>query len=287
MREHTRIHPRTDRWGVRDRGHAAGLGPAQLGRGSGFRSPATGALAGVRGLLGVVCVHRGDLDRASRVDERGPLRQPPFLERTLVFLLFVSMIPWPTELAASHIREGGSAARAVAALYAAVMMLMGLSMAGSWRYLMRHEQLVVATARPAMAAGTRRALLGALAYRPALILAPLAPAVSLALDAVIAVYFAVSRSEVPWLVHAAALHGNQPKEPDGPSLRTTNHPRCWPARSRASVGLRFDSLTPRSGSKSAPTPLDERAAFAPRWSCPGFDDSWTLPVVSRGNSATP
>ena len=54
-----------------------------------------------------------------------------FLERTLLFLLFVSIIPWPTALAAEHICQGGSSARAVAVLYAATMMLMGLSIAFS------------------------------------------------------------------------------------------------------------------------------------------------------------
>jgi TMEM175 potassium channel family protein len=154
--------------------------------------------------IGVIWIeHHGMMSAVRYIDRR-------FLERTLAFLLFVSIIPWPTELAAGHIRDSGSAARTVAALYAAVMMLMGLTMAASWRYLVRHEQLVVTTARSAMAAGARRALLGALAYVPALILAPLTPAVSLILDAVIAVYFAASKSEVPGLVHAAALSDNPP-----------------------------------------------------------------------------
>jgi uncharacterized membrane protein len=158
--------------------------------------------------IGVIWIeHHGMMSAVRYINRR-------FLERTLVFLLFVSVIPWPTELAASHIRDGGSAARTVALLYAAVMMLMGLSMAASWRYLLRHEQLVAPTARPAMVAGAQRALLGALAYIPALILAVLAPSASLGLDAVIAVYFAASRSEVPGLIHAAALRGDDSTHPD-------------------------------------------------------------------------
>jgi TMEM175 potassium channel family protein len=148
---------------------------------------------------------RADLGRASRHDERGALRQPAVLERTLIFLLFVSIIPWPTALAAEHIRQGGEAARAVALLYAATMMLMGLSMAFSWRYLREHEQLIAEPARPAMPAGARRALLGSLAYVPAIAFALLVPVVSLAIDAAIAIYFALSRSEVPGLVYNAAL----------------------------------------------------------------------------------
>jgi uncharacterized membrane protein len=154
--------------------------------------------------IGVVWIeHHGMMSSVRFVNRR-------FLERTLLFLLFVSIIPWPTALAAEHVRDGGTAARAVALLYAVTMMLMGLSMALSWRYLTRHEQLVYEPARPAMRAGARRALLGALAYLPAIALAPLLPAGSLVLDAAIAVYFAVSKSEVPGLIHQAALKDEQP-----------------------------------------------------------------------------
>ncbi|MGO9751410.1 MAG: TMEM175 family protein [Solirubrobacteraceae bacterium] len=128
-----------------------------------------------------------------------------FLERTLLFLLFVSIIPWPTALVAEHIRAGGTSARVVALLYAATMMLMGLSMAFGWRYLATHDQLVAQPARGAIPAGARRALLGALAYIPAVVFAVLVPAISLAVDAAIAVYFALSRSEVPGLIYRAGL----------------------------------------------------------------------------------
>jgi uncharacterized membrane protein len=149
--------------------------------------------------IGIVWIeHHGMMSAVRYVNRR-------LLERTLLFLLFVSIIPWPTALAAEHIRDGGTPARVVALLYAVTMMLMGLSMAASWRYLARHEQLVAEPARAAMPGGARRALLGALAYVPAIVLAPLVPAVSLLLDAVIAVYFAVSKSEVPGLIHRAAI----------------------------------------------------------------------------------
>jgi len=128
-----------------------------------------------------------------------------FLERTLIFLLFVSIIPWPTALAAEHIRQGGAAARAAALLYAATMMLMGLSMAFSWRYLAEHEQLLAEPARPAMPAGARRALMGSLAYLPAIVFALLVPPVSFAIDAAIALYFALSKNELPGVMYEAGL----------------------------------------------------------------------------------
>jgi uncharacterized membrane protein len=149
--------------------------------------------------IGIVWIeHHGMMSAVRYVNRR-------LLERTLVFLLCVSIIPWPTALVAEHIRDGGTPARVAAVLYAVTMMLMGLSMAASWRYLARHQQLVADPARAAMTGGARRALLGALAYVPAIVIAPLVPAASLLLDAVIAVYFAVSKTEVPGLIHRAAI----------------------------------------------------------------------------------
>jgi uncharacterized membrane protein len=152
--------------------------------------------------IGIVWIeHHGMMSAVRYVNRR-------FLERTLLFLLFVSIIPWPTALAAEHIQEGGTPARVVAVLYAVTMMLMGLSMALSWRYLARHEQLVAEPARAAMAGGARRALLGAVAYVPAIAIAPFVPVASLVLDAAIAVYFALSRSDVPGLIHRAAIENS-------------------------------------------------------------------------------
>ncbi len=128
-----------------------------------------------------------------------------FIERTLLLLLFVSVIPWPTALAAQYVREGGASEQTAAFLYAATMMLMGLSMTLGWRYLNGHPDLVAEQARPAFPAGARRALLASLTYLPALFLAFLEPAASFLLDAAIAAYFAASRTEVPALIHRAAL----------------------------------------------------------------------------------
>ena len=79
-----------------------------------------------------------------------------FLERTLAFLLFISVIPWPTALAANYADHGFPEARAAAILYAATMLMMGLSFAWGWRYLSAHPELVAEPARSAFPAGTRR-----------------------------------------------------------------------------------------------------------------------------------
>ncbi len=105
-----------------------------------------------------------------------------FLERTLVFLLFISIIPWPTALAADYADQAVPEARAVAVLYAATMLMMGLTLACGWRYLATHPGLVAESARSAFPAGARRALLGSLVYLVAVAVAFLSPAASFAIE---------------------------------------------------------------------------------------------------------
>jgi len=62
---------------------------------------------------------------------------------------------------------------------------------------------VAAPARVAFPAGMRRALLGGLVYLVAIVVAFISPALSFAIDALVAVYFALSRSQVPGLIHRA------------------------------------------------------------------------------------
>jgi len=143
--------------------------------------------------------HHGMMGAVTAIDRR-------FLERTLVFLLFVSIIPWPTALAADYVDARSHDARTAAILYAATMLMMGLSFAWSWRYLRTHPDLVAASARPAFAAGTRRALVGSLVYVVAIVAALVSPLASFALDAAVALYFAVSRSDVPGLIITSSPH---------------------------------------------------------------------------------
>jgi uncharacterized membrane protein len=147
--------------------------------------------------IGVLWIeHHGMMSAVRSINRR-------FLERTLIFLLFVSIIPWPTALAASY--ADTDQARPAAILYATVMMLMGLSFAAGWRYLTAHPQLVSEPARGAFPAGTRRAMIGGLVYLIAIAVAIVSPTASFGVDAAIAIYFAVSKSEVPGLIHQAAL----------------------------------------------------------------------------------
>lgn len=145
--------------------------------------------------------HQGMMSAVRHVNRR-------FLERTLLFLLFVSIIPWPTALAAEY-ADRGSQAEVAAVLYAAVMLLMGLSFSLGWRYLADHADMVAEPARAALGKGTRRAMLGGLLYVAAIAVAFLSSTASFAIDGLIAVYFALTRSEVPALIHRAARAGQE------------------------------------------------------------------------------
>ncbi len=87
------------------------------------------------------------------------------------------------------------------------MLMMGLTFAWGWRYLTLHTELVAEPARAAFPAGTRRALLGGLVYLLAIAVAFVNPLTSFAIDAVVAIYFAVSKSEVPGLMVKATSAG--------------------------------------------------------------------------------
>jgi uncharacterized membrane protein len=148
-------------------------------------------------VLGILWIeHHGMMAAVRAIDRR-------FLERTIAFLLFVSIIPWPTALAASY-ADSGSQALPAAVLYAGTMMMMGLTFAWGWRYLAHHPELVVEAAGPALPVGFRRAVGGGLAYLVAIGVAFVSTWASFAVDAAIAVYFAISVSPVPGLVLRAA-----------------------------------------------------------------------------------
>lgn len=148
--------------------------------------------------IGILWIeHHGMMSAVRGINRR-------FLECTLAFLLFISIIPWPTALAADYADQAVPEARAAAVLYAATMLLMGLSFAWGWRYLAAHPALVTEAARPAFPSGARRALLGGLVYLFAIAVAFLSPLASFAIDAIVAIYFAASRSSVPELIVRAA-----------------------------------------------------------------------------------
>ena len=66
--------------------------------------------------IGILWIeHHGMMSAVRSINRR-------FLERTLIFLLFISIIPWPTALAADYADQAVPEARAAAVLYAATML---------------------------------------------------------------------------------------------------------------------------------------------------------------------
>ena len=147
--------------------------------------------------IGILWIeHHGMMSAVRSINRR-------FLERTLVFLLFISIIPWPTAIASQYADKGIAEARVAAILYASTMLLMGLSFAWGWRYLCDHPEMVAEPARSAFPIGARRATLGGLVYLLAIAAAIVSPAVSFGIDAIVAIYFAASKTDVPGLIYQA------------------------------------------------------------------------------------
>ncbi|MGO9456314.1 MAG: TMEM175 family protein [Acidimicrobiales bacterium] len=126
-----------------------------------------------------------------------------FIERTLVFLLFVAAVPWPTALAAQFADEP-RAARLVAALYSATMLLLSLALAWNWAYLTKHTRLVAEPARDALPAAYRRSILVPLPYLIAVGVAFVSPIASLVIDALTVTFYAATRSHISDLVEQAS-----------------------------------------------------------------------------------
>ena len=58
----------------------------------------------------------------------------PLLYLNLLLLLFVGLIPWPTDVLASYMREGGADERVAAVLYSMTMTLIGATFGALWLY---------------------------------------------------------------------------------------------------------------------------------------------------------
>lgn len=150
--------------------------------------------------LGIVWIeHHGMMGNLHETNRR-------FIERTLAFLLFVAVIPWPTSLAASFADEAASA-ELVAILYAAAMFMMAITLAWSWGYLHKHPDLVFEQARPQLAIAYRRRLLATAPYLAAIVVAVFSPLTSFVLDAAVVVYLALSRNEPAVGVDRASGNG--------------------------------------------------------------------------------
>jgi uncharacterized membrane protein len=133
--------------------------------------------------IGIIWVnHHGQFHRVTRVDR-------PLLFLNLLLLMFVVVIPFPTELLATYL-HAGSDQHVAAAVYSATLLAMGLCFAASWRYAASHEHLLArAIGERELRALIRRNAVGQGIYAAAFGLAFVSAPVCLALCALAAVYY--------------------------------------------------------------------------------------------------
>jgi uncharacterized membrane protein len=154
-------------------------------------------------VIGVIWVnHHGLFANLARVD-RGVLLL------NVALLGTVSAIPFATALMAAYLRAGGADGRTAAVVYSLVMATMGAVFVLLWLYLRAHPHLLAdpAVAGPAL----RRSLVGPPVYLAAAAVGAASTYACLLLHAVIALFFALSRSPGPGREGA----GGRPRTPAG------------------------------------------------------------------------
>jgi hypothetical protein len=110
----------------------------------------------------------------------------------LVLLFTVATIPWPTSLMATYMREGGDAERLAALIYSATMFAMGIAFGSLWTYAARDRRLLGSDlSEEEIRTRTLRFTIGAPIYLAAFLVALVSAPACLAINAALAVYYAV------------------------------------------------------------------------------------------------
>jgi uncharacterized membrane protein len=132
--------------------------------------------------------HHTVIEQLSHVDRR-------FLFINLFFLMVVAFIPFPTQLVADHIRDGGADARNAALAYGFTCTLMAVSFGLMWRYAARNRRLLRSDADPALVAGITRSFRpGVPLYLIATLSAFASAALSVGLYAALAAFYVLESS---------------------------------------------------------------------------------------------
>jgi len=134
--------------------------------------------------IGIIWVnHHVVMDQIARVDRR-------FLFINIFFLMTVAFIPFPTELVAHYIRDGGNDARAAVLAYGFTFTFMAIGYGVLWRYAASGERLLKPDADPRTVAGITRSFRpGWIVYLGATLLAFASPVASLCVFAALAVAY--------------------------------------------------------------------------------------------------
>jgi TMEM175 potassium channel family protein len=136
-------------------------------------------------IIGIIWVnHHSVLDQMARVD-----RTVLFIN--LLVLLWVALLPFPTNLLATYMREGGADERVAGVVYTANMTLMGFSFGWLWRYSVSRGLLGPGLSDGEIRARTRNFTIGSPLYLIAMLVALISAPACLAMNAALAVFYAV------------------------------------------------------------------------------------------------
>jgi uncharacterized membrane protein len=137
-------------------------------------------------VIGIIWInHHAVFDHLVRADRT-------LLFLNLLLLLFVALLPWPTNLLATYMQEGGADERVAAVVYSGTMTAMGAAFGALWTYATRHGTLLGETLSPAEVQRlTRRFVVGTPVYLLSMLVALVSAPACLALNALLAVYYAL------------------------------------------------------------------------------------------------
>jgi uncharacterized membrane protein len=134
----------------------------------------------------------------------------PLLVLNLNLLLWTALIPFPTAVVAKNLEGGGEPARTAAALYAGVLLLMGIAFAGIFAWVTHDDRLLHRLPPPEVVRATRRRFMaGLVVYAAAFALSWVSAPLSVAMCALMALYYAFDQATVP----AGQEQGERPPGP--------------------------------------------------------------------------
>jgi TMEM175 potassium channel family protein len=161
-------------------GGEGGLGHALL-----EEWPAYASYAVSFAIIGIIWVnHHSVFDHLRAVDRT-------LLFLNLLLLMWVALLPFPTNLLATYMREGGGDERVAGVVYTANMALMGLSFGTLWRYAVSRRLLGVSLTDAEIRERTRNFTIGGPIYLLAMLVALISAPACLVINAALAVYYAL------------------------------------------------------------------------------------------------
>ncbi len=139
--------------------------------------------------IGIMWVNHHNLSRRLVAVDHG------LLYLNLALLGAISFIPFPTAVIAEYLREGGSNERSAAFLYSIAMIMVSAAFTSMWWHIARRPHLMHAAQRDAVRMHARKASMGIPIYVAVGALSLVSATAALIAFGVIAVAYAVNRSE--------------------------------------------------------------------------------------------